>query len=338
MAGDDARVKQSLTRAGKRKVDQIHAYGRMQVNTAMARLNSSQRQAVAQGLGAALQACRETRGVPARRIQSDHDPRRLPARHDRPITEMHAAFYARHAGFGQFFESQVATGVAEFAGRQPDRQPCLAGAAERPHRRLGRHRRPGPGQQPRAPALVHPDDGCRGSGAASCWPRPWLRPAASPPPGSGPSRDSMRPASCMNRSASSWCARKPESNGVRRSRTAVHPPGPLSSLSFAVIPGQCSRTMMLAGSAEVASVTDITGTLMSTRIWTTSRPTRPPPPFQRRGEPRAVARGFLKAGGRRRGRLHGRGPDRLGSDDDDDSPAKPVTPENPRRSSPSRST
>lgn len=33
------------------------------------------------------------------------------------ITEMHAAFYARHAGFGQFFESQVATGVAEFAGR-----------------------------------------------------------------------------------------------------------------------------------------------------------------------------------------------------------------------------
>ena len=40
VAGDDARVKQlSLTRAGKRKVDQIHAYGRMQVNTAMARLN-----------------------------------------------------------------------------------------------------------------------------------------------------------------------------------------------------------------------------------------------------------------------------------------------------------
>ena len=39
VASDDARVKQlSLTRAGKRKVDQIHAYGRMQV-TAMARLN-----------------------------------------------------------------------------------------------------------------------------------------------------------------------------------------------------------------------------------------------------------------------------------------------------------
>ncbi|MET0961372.1 MAG: GNAT family N-acetyltransferase [Noviherbaspirillum sp.] len=33
------------------------------------------------------------------------------------ITEMHASFYARHAGFGQFFESQVAAGMAEFAGR-----------------------------------------------------------------------------------------------------------------------------------------------------------------------------------------------------------------------------
>ena len=33
------------------------------------------------------------------------------------VTEMHAAFYSRHVGFGQFFESQVATGVAEFVGR-----------------------------------------------------------------------------------------------------------------------------------------------------------------------------------------------------------------------------
>ncbi|WP_415151602.1 GNAT family N-acetyltransferase [Piscinibacter sp.] len=38
------------------------------------------------------------------------------------ITEMHAVFYARHSGFGQFFESQVASGVAEFVGRLD--QPC----------------------------------------------------------------------------------------------------------------------------------------------------------------------------------------------------------------------
>lgn len=122
VAGDDARVKQlSLTRDGKRKVDQIHAYGRMQVNTAMARLNPSQRQAVAQGLGAyaqALQACRENDEAfrPGASnpitIHAGYQPGMIGR-----ITEMHAAFYARHAGFGQFFESQVATGVAEFAGR-----------------------------------------------------------------------------------------------------------------------------------------------------------------------------------------------------------------------------
>lgn len=33
------------------------------------------------------------------------------------ITEMHADYYSREAGFGQFFESRVASGLAEFAGR-----------------------------------------------------------------------------------------------------------------------------------------------------------------------------------------------------------------------------
>jgi GNAT superfamily N-acetyltransferase len=33
------------------------------------------------------------------------------------ITEMHAAFYARFAGFDQVFEAQVAAGLAEFVGR-----------------------------------------------------------------------------------------------------------------------------------------------------------------------------------------------------------------------------
>jgi GNAT superfamily N-acetyltransferase len=32
-------------------------------------------------------------------------------------TEMHALFYSRHAGFGSFFESQVASGMAEFLQR-----------------------------------------------------------------------------------------------------------------------------------------------------------------------------------------------------------------------------
>lgn len=33
------------------------------------------------------------------------------------ISEMHASFYSRHAGFGQFFESRVAAGLAEFSDR-----------------------------------------------------------------------------------------------------------------------------------------------------------------------------------------------------------------------------
>ena len=38
------------------------------------------------------------------------------------ITEMHAEYYSREAGFGQFFESRVASGLAEFAGRLD--KPC----------------------------------------------------------------------------------------------------------------------------------------------------------------------------------------------------------------------
>lgn len=33
------------------------------------------------------------------------------------VAEMHANFYSRHWGLGQFFESKVATGIAEFTGR-----------------------------------------------------------------------------------------------------------------------------------------------------------------------------------------------------------------------------
>lgn len=33
------------------------------------------------------------------------------------VAEMHANFYSRHSGFGQFFESKVAAGAPEFTGR-----------------------------------------------------------------------------------------------------------------------------------------------------------------------------------------------------------------------------
>ena len=120
---DDARAKQLLLTAhGSRTVADIHAYGQMQVRTAMAQLNPSQQQAVAQGLSAyagALQTHRlgakagqPTASTNAIAIHSGYRPGVIGR-----VAEMHAAFYARHWGFGQFFESKVATGIAEFTGR-----------------------------------------------------------------------------------------------------------------------------------------------------------------------------------------------------------------------------
>jgi len=115
---DDARAKQLLLTAhGSRTVADIHAYGQMQVRSAMAQLNPSQQQAVAQGLSAYAGALQTHRlgakaGTSAITVHSGYRPGVIGR-----VAEMHAAFYARHWGFGQFFESKVATGVAEFAGR-----------------------------------------------------------------------------------------------------------------------------------------------------------------------------------------------------------------------------
>lgn len=38
------------------------------------------------------------------------------------VTEMHATFYSQYSGFGQFFESKVAAGMAEFVSRLD--KPC----------------------------------------------------------------------------------------------------------------------------------------------------------------------------------------------------------------------
>lgn len=123
-ADSDGRVKRlQLTRQGKRTVAAIHAYGQLQVETALEHLNPSQQQAVAQGLAAyahALSAQRTGEGkAPGSAVEISTGYR--PGVVGR-VTEMHAAFYARHSGFGQFFESRVASGMAEFAGRLD--QPC----------------------------------------------------------------------------------------------------------------------------------------------------------------------------------------------------------------------
>ena len=127
---DDARAKQlRLTAHGERTVADIHAYGQMQVNTAMAQLNPSQQQAVAQGLAAYAQALRAHRLGASATAGADSAVANAITIHTgyRPgvigrVAEMHAAYYSQHSGFGQFFESKVASGIAEFTGRLSE--PC----------------------------------------------------------------------------------------------------------------------------------------------------------------------------------------------------------------------
>lgn len=124
VSASDGRSKHlQLTQQGLRTFEAIQAYGRMQVATALAPLSPSQQQIIAQGMSAYAQALEgRRRGVPASALDSI-----LLSEGYRPgmvgrIAEMHATFYARHWGFGQFFESQVATGVADFSGRLGN--PC----------------------------------------------------------------------------------------------------------------------------------------------------------------------------------------------------------------------
>ncbi|WP_028604442.1 bifunctional helix-turn-helix transcriptional regulator/GNAT family N-acetyltransferase [Ottowia thiooxydans] len=121
---NDGRIKLlRLTEKGRTTVAQIHAFGQLQVRNAFGNLNRSQQQAVAQGLAAYAGALKAHRLGSAEQEQSlititTGYRSGLVGR----IAEMHAAFYSTHFGFGQFFESKVASGVAEFAGRL--HEPC----------------------------------------------------------------------------------------------------------------------------------------------------------------------------------------------------------------------
>lgn len=120
VAGDlDGRIKRlRLTSRGRRTVASIHAYGQAQVEAALGRLSATQRRVVATGLADYADALTaQRRNLPG--AASATDVVQVVAGY-RPgaigrIAEMHAAYYARHHGFGQFFESKVAAGVAEFA-------------------------------------------------------------------------------------------------------------------------------------------------------------------------------------------------------------------------------
>ncbi|MDF0732780.1 helix-turn-helix domain-containing GNAT family N-acetyltransferase [Pseudomonas entomophila] len=162
----DARVKHLLlTPQGRQTVAHIHRFGRAQVGAALEHLNPSERQAVAQGLGAyarALSVCRQgPADAPADTVEisAGYQPGLIGR-----ISEMHGQFYARHWGFGAFFESQVASGLAEFVGRleHPGNQVWVATLNGRIVGSVaidGQH----PGNHAHLRWFIL-DDGCRGSG------------------------------------------------------------------------------------------------------------------------------------------------------------------------------
>lgn len=167
-SADDGRSKQLLlTRKGKRTVAAIHAYGKKRVTMALAHLNPSQRDAVAQGLSAyawALAACRdEPHDAPENTVEivSGYRPGAVGR-----VAEMHAAFYSRQWGLGEFFERKVATGISEFIGRldRPANKLWLAVKNERIVGSIaidGEDLGNGEGHL----RWFILDDGCRGSGA-----------------------------------------------------------------------------------------------------------------------------------------------------------------------------
>lgn len=115
-AEKDGRIKLLfLSDAGKRRVRAIHAFARAQVVDALDRLQPGQDRAVLEGLRLYSQALApHSHAVTAHSVELVRGySTGLIAR----ITDLHAHYYARHAGFGQRFESLVASSLAEFCHR-----------------------------------------------------------------------------------------------------------------------------------------------------------------------------------------------------------------------------
>ena len=117
--GADARFKRlELTQQGCVTVRRINEYGAMRVVDALMHLDAGQQQNVALGLTAYAQAlakCREVQRPAATdkvTIVSGYRPGMIGR-----IAQMHGEYYARHHGFGHFFEGKVACGLAEFSAR-----------------------------------------------------------------------------------------------------------------------------------------------------------------------------------------------------------------------------
>jgi len=107
----------ALTPQGHATLAGINAFARDQVVSALGRLRPEQHRIVLEGLASyadALAAGRTGRhpATPPVTIERGYRPGVIGR-----VAEMHGRYYAREVGFGSFFESKVAAGIAEFANR-----------------------------------------------------------------------------------------------------------------------------------------------------------------------------------------------------------------------------
>lgn len=116
---EDGRAKPlSLTARGRSAVKRIHRTANRQVVTALERLTEVQRSVVANGLqlyAGALHASRAGAGPCQLSDISITAGYALGVIGD--VVTLHGRYYARHSGFGAFFEEQVAAELAEFFSR-----------------------------------------------------------------------------------------------------------------------------------------------------------------------------------------------------------------------------
>ncbi|MBT8154059.1 bifunctional helix-turn-helix transcriptional regulator/GNAT family N-acetyltransferase [Epibacterium ulvae] len=112
--GTDARVKTlSLTDSGADRLAAIHRFASTQVKTAVQGLQPAQTATIAEGLALYAQALAQT-DLPSAPIHYHCGYQSgLVAR----IIGLHMDFYAKHAGFGDVFETALARGLSDFIPR-----------------------------------------------------------------------------------------------------------------------------------------------------------------------------------------------------------------------------
>jgi DNA-binding MarR family transcriptional regulator/ribosomal protein S18 acetylase RimI-like enzyme len=114
----DARSKLlSLTKQGRATLAKINAFGRQQVSRAVAPLSPSARKSISAGLATYARALENQRSRPTASLPGISITRGYQTGLVGRCVEMHARYYAEAAGFGPAFETQVASGMAEFVNR-----------------------------------------------------------------------------------------------------------------------------------------------------------------------------------------------------------------------------